>query len=87
MTLEFTKAQCENLEIRTSPDLQRKERRYYFIQYEVRLVLKNIHMSYEFVVPKSGRWPEHNITDYGEDPIVVQVELEDGGAFNLYNSA
>ena len=86
MTLEFTQGQCENFEIRISPDLQRKERRYYFIQYEVRLVLKNIHLTYEFVVPKSGKWPEHNVRDYGEDPIVAHVELEDGGVYNLYNS-
>jgi hypothetical protein len=86
MTVEFMKAQCENFEIRLSPDLRRKERRYYFIQYEVRLVLKGILMSYEFVVPRTGQWPERNVEEYGEDPIVAQVELEDGGAFNLYNS-
>lgn len=85
MKIELTDEQCQNFERRWSPDLSRRERRYYYVDYEVRLVLKGILMTYEFIIPKRGRWPKGNETGYGVDPIVAQVELEDGGAFNLYN--
>lgn len=68
MNIELTEEQCENFDYGWSPDLSRRERRYYYVKYEVRLVLKGILTTYEFILPKRGCWPEGNKGGYDVNP-------------------
>ncbi|KAK4943495.1 hypothetical protein LTR10_016986 [Elasticomyces elasticus] len=55
---------------------------YYHIEYEVKLILEGELMTFEFIVPKSGKFPSPN--DCGFDVIVQQGTYNCTGDFELF---
>ncbi|KIV82280.1 hypothetical protein PV11_04401 [Exophiala sideris] len=55
---------------------------YYHIEYEVKLILEGELMTFEFIVPRSGKFP--GPSDCGPDPIVQRGTYNCAGDFELF---
>lgn len=58
---------------------------YYHIEYEVKLILEGDLMTFEFIVPKTGKFPDANVDGDGNvDMIVQQGTYNCTGDFELF---
>lgn len=79
--MALSREECSRFEQRTALDGTR--RRYWHVDYEVRLILEGIVMSYEFVVHR--RKVRHS--RYFEVVKRVELRLDCAGVFELFNSS
>ena len=65
-------------------------RKFYYVDYAVKMVLNGKMISCEFIVPRTGRWAcnpkQGRCEHYGENPHRATYELDCAGVFRLYSS-
>ena len=71
---------CKGFEVRVSPI---RGRHFLYLEYFVELVIKGIEMTYQIVIPMSGRLS--GVGEVGADAIRKEAQLDCAGDFELFN--
>lgn len=58
---------------------------YYYLDYEVAVILKDDEMTFQITIPRKGRWLD-GLNPYGDDPIRQEGKFDCSGAFKLIHA-
>jgi hypothetical protein len=78
--IRLTRDDCQAFEVKRHPD---KKKYFYYVEYEVILRGDNLRMTYEFLIPRTGKFERGSC---GEEPIRKTCTLTLSSAFAFYTS-
>jgi hypothetical protein len=78
--IRLTRDDCQAFEVKRHPE---KKRYFYYVEYEVILRGDGLRMTYEFLIPRTGKFERGG---YGENPIRKTCTLTLASAFAFYTS-